>query len=551
MKKIFILIISLLFLFAMVACSNESSSNTNKNDSKSNNIKKQNTPQDTVNIVMWSAPDTFNPYFSQGNYGKYAGGELVLDTLLDYDPNFNYTHALAKGYTISDDGLIYTFKLDENATWHDGEPFTAADVAFTFKSIMDPEWTGTGYVNLSLVKGAKEYKEGKAEDVPGIQIVNDHTIKVTLVSPYAPFLEALGKGLWILPEHAFANVKPADMATADFSKNPIGTGPVKFVKYATDQYVEYEANDKYFLGAPQFTKLILRIMTPDLALAAFEAGEIHATTRTGIGTINITDHKKILELPNVNVTVFDTMSYQTMTVNTTKPYLSNKKVRKAIMHAIDRKAIVEQLLQGKGKIAYGPIAEESPWFNKNLPTYEYDPKQAKKLLEEAGWDFSRELQLSVPKGNLIRERSAPLIQQYLQDIGMKVKLEFMDFPTLMNLLEKQELDMALLGTSTGMVDPDSNIYPFFNSSQLRPTGWNTASFKDSKIDELLEAGAVETDQSKRKQIYDEVQEIAVDELPYIYLYYEQSIGAVSKDLKNAVPNQVGIEWNIYDWTFNE
>ncbi|OLS34719.1 ABC transporter substrate-binding protein [Bacillus sp. MRMR6] len=550
MKKTLISIIAFLLLMALAACSNDTTTTDNKH-SNNNNEKEPAKQQDRVSVVMWSAPDTFNPYFSQGNYGKYAGGELVLDTLLDYDPEYNFIPSLAKEYTVSDDGLVYTFKLDEKAAWHDGKPFTASDVAFTFKSIMDPEWTGTGYVSLSLVKGAKDYKEGKAKDVPGIEVVDEHTIKITLDSPYAPFLEAVGKGLWILPEHAFAGVNAADMATADFAKNPIGTGPVKFVRYATDQYVEYDANENYFLGAPQFKKLILRIMTPDLALAAFEAGEIHATTRTGIGTINITDHKKIQELPNVNVTVFDTMSYQTMTVNTTKSYLSDKNVRKAIMHGIDRNAIVEQLLQGKGKIAKGPIAEESPWFNDKLPFYGFDPELAKELLEEAGWDFNREIQLSVPKGNIIRERSAPLIQQYLQEIGMKVKLEFMDFPTLMDLMEKKELDIALLGTSTGMVDPDSNIYPFFHSSQLRPTGWNTASFTADKVDELLEQGAVETDPEKRKQIYDEVQEIAVDELPYIYLYYEQSIGAVSKDLKNAVPNQVGIEWNIYKWNFNE
>jgi peptide/nickel transport system substrate-binding protein len=537
-------------IFSLVACTKNSSTKMANNDKKSE-INTQQKTDHNVNLVMWSAPDTFNPYFSQGNYGKYAGGELVLDTLLEYDPNYQLIPSLAKEYKVSDDGLEYTFNLQKNAKWHDGKPFTSADVAFTFKSIMDPGWTGTGYNSVSLVKGAAEYKSGKSTEVPGIQTPDDHTITFSLVKPYAPFLEAVGKGLWILPAHAFSGVKAADMAKADFSKKPIGTGPVKFTKYATDQYVEYEANKDYFNGKPNFEKLILRIMTPDLALAAFQAGEIDATTRTGMGTINISDYKKIKEVKNVDVTVFDTMSYQNMTVNTKKPYLKDKKIRQAIMYGIDRKAIVEQLLQGKGKVAKGPIAEESPWFNKNLPSYDFDPKKAKQLLQEAGWNSNKVITLSVPKGNIIRERSAPLIQQYMQDIGIKVKLEFMDFPTLMSLMEKQELDIALLGTSTGMVDPDSNLYPFFHSTQLRPTGWNTASYTDSKMDELLDKGALETDMDKRKEIYDQVQEITVDELPYIYLYYEQSIGAVSKKLKNAVPNQVGIEWNIYKWDFNE
>ncbi|MGG1573534.1 ABC transporter substrate-binding protein [Fictibacillus sp. NRS-1165] len=544
MKRRLQLVFTLLIVFALIACSAKTETSSGKK-----NPGEAKTKKDTVTLVMWSAPDTYNPYFSQGNYGKYAGGELVLDTLLDYDPNYKYVPSLAKEYDVSPDGLVYTFKLQENAKWHDGQPFTANDVAFTFKSIMDPGWTGTGYVSLSAVKGAAEYKAGKAKEVPGIEVVDEHTIKLTLVKPYAPFLEAVGKGLWILPEHGFKDVKPADFATAPFSKTPIGTGPLKFVKYETDQYVEYAANEKYFQGKPQFKKAILRIMTPDLALAGFEAGEVDATTRTGIGTINVSDFQKIQDVKSVNVTVFDTMSYQTITVNTKKPYLADKRVRQAIMYGIDRKAIVDRLLQGKGKIAKGPIAEDSPWFNKDLPAYEYDKKKAKSLLQKASWDSNKQITISVPKGNIVRERSAPLIQQYLQEIGMKVKLEFMDFPTLMSKMEKQELDMVLLGTSTGMVDPDANLYPFLHSSQFRPTGWNTASYANSQVDTLLHQGAAEQDEAKRKAIYDEIQKITVDELPYIYLYYEQSIGAVNKSLQNAVPNQVGIEWNMHKWSF--
>lgn len=546
MRKYLSVSVILLFLMAiMAACSNDSTT------PKDANSVEAVTNNETVSIVMWSAPDNMNPYFSQGNYGKYAAGELVIDTLLDYDPNYNFLPSLAKEHKVSPDGLEYTFNLQEGVKWHDGEPFTADDVAFTFKSIMSPEWTGTGYVSLSLVEGAAEFKAGEAQEVSGIEVVDEYTIKVKLVKPFAPFLEAVGKGLWILPEHVFEGVAVGKMASAEFSKKPIGTGPVKFVKYATDQYVEYEANKDYFLGAPGFEKLILRIMTPDLALAAFEAGELDATTRTGIGTINISDFDKIQELKNIQVEVFDTMSYQTMTVNTKKPYLADKRIRQAIMYGIDREAIVDQLLQGKGKIAHSPIAEDSPWFNEDITKYNFDQEKAKKLLDEAGWDSNQEIQLSVPKGNIIRERSAPLIQQYLQQIGMKVKLEYMDFPTLMNLMENQELDMALLGTSTGMVDPDSNLYPFYHSEQLRPIGWNTSSYQDSQLDELLEEGAVEKDEAVRKGIYDEVQSKIAEELPYIFLYYEQSIGATNTRLKNATPNQVGIDWNLYDWTINE
>lgn len=535
MKKMLIASVScLLVISLMVGCSN------------SNGTSGQQTSGGIVNIVMWSAPDNFNPYFSNGNYGKYAAGELVLNALIKYDPEYEFIPGLAKEWEMSEDGKEYTFYLQET-NWHDGVPFTAEDVAFTLKSIMHPDWTGTGYKDLKLVVGAEEYKAGTATDVPGVEIVDEHTIKIKLTEAYAPFMEAVGRGLWILPAHAFEDVEVGQIDKADFSRNPFGTGPLKFVKYVTDQYVEYETNKDYFLGAPKFDKVILKIMSPDLALAAFEKGELDATTRVGIGTINLSDYDKINSIENVDVTVFDTMAYQTMTINVTKPYLADQKVRQAMAFALNRQGIVDQLLQGMGNVAHGPLAAESPWFNENVTKYEYNPEKAKELLAEAGWNPSTKLVLSVPKGNIIRERSAPIIQQDLKAVGMNVELEYMDFPTLMTKMENKELDMALLGMHTGMVDPDSNTVSFLHSSQFRPTGWNTASYEDAEMDRLLEAGGVEADLNVRKQIYDEVQEKCAIELPYIYLYYEQAIGATSGRLKNAIPNGLGIEWNIQDW----
>lgn len=541
MKKIISIVLCIMLLLTAISgCSSSKEAVKSELDNKK-----------IVNIVMYSAPDTFNPYFSKGNYGKYAGGELVLSTLLKYTDEWELIPSLAKEYNISDDGKEYTFILNENAKWHDGEPFTAKDVAFTIQSVMHPDWSGTGYVNVESVVGAKDYKAGKATSVPGIEIVNDYTIKIKLEKAYAPFLEAVGKGFWILPAHVFEGIAIADFEKAPFSSAPIGTGPVKFVKYVQDQYVEYDTNKDYYLGTPKFDKLILKIMTADLALAAFEKGEIDATTRPGLGTINVSDYQKVKEMPNLDVTIFKTHSQQQITINTTKPYLADKRVRQAISYAVDRKGIVDQLLQGIGSVALGPLPESSPWFNEDVPQYDYNIEKAKQLLEEVKWDSGQKIVMAVPKGNIIRERSAPIIQQNLKDIGINVELQYMDFPTLMSQIEEKSYDICLLGTSTGMIDPDANLYCFMHSSQLRPKGWNSANWQDSSIDEILDQAAVETDQIKRKALYDEAQVKILTEAPYIYLYYEENVGATTKRLKNAVPNDLGIEWNIEKWEVEE
>lgn len=547
MKKNLLVILSVLMILALLSgCSTPKDPDDTGLDT-SGNGKTSTDGKKIVNIVMYSAPDTFNPYFSKGNYGKYAGGELVMSTLLKYTDEWELVPSLSERYEISDDGKEYTFFLNEKATWHDGTPFTSKDVAFTMQSVMDPDWYGTGYVEVELVIGAKDYKDGKTTSVPGIEIVDDHTITIKLEEPYAPFLEAVGKGFWMLPAHMFEGIEVADFEKAPFSSAPIGTGPVKFVKYVTDQYVEYDTYKDYYLGAPKFDKLILKVIPADLALAAFEKGEVDATTRPGLGTINISDYEKIKTMPNLDINIYKTESNQNMTINNTKPYLSDKRVRQALYYAIDKEGIVNQLFQGIATVAKGPLPETTPWFNTNLIKYDYNVEKAKQLLQEANWDPNQKIVMAVPKGNIMRERSAPIIQQNLQDIGMKVELEFMEFPTLMAQIEAQEYDVCLLGTSTGMIDPDSNLYSFLHSSQWRPTGWNSANFKNADLDKLLDKAAIEVDVEKRKELYNEIQDLVMEELPYLYLYYEDNVGAVSKHIKNAVPNSLGIEWNIQDW----
>jgi peptide/nickel transport system substrate-binding protein len=501
----------------------------------------------TVNLMMWSSPDNLIPYYNLTNYARFVD-DLIFSRLLKYDDQLNVVPSLAESYDVSEDGTSYTFHLRQDVKWQDGEPFTAADVEWTLKFLMEPDFSGTRYGNVKPIVGAEAYHNGESTEVPGIEVLDDYTIRLTTAEPFAPFLELVGTVLWILPKHIMADTPAAEMDKHWMSQTPtVGTGPCKFVQYVTDQYVELERNEEYYLGRPHIEKFIIKIVKPDVALAQFEKGELDATTY--VGDMVPADLEKLQSLDNIRVVTMSNGQFQQMNINQRDPIFQDVRVRQAIVYAIDREAMGEQLLKGQAVIANGPIPPFSPYFNTDSLIYEYDPDKAKQLLEEAGWDSNQELVLAVPTGNVVRERSAPIIQQYLKAVGMNVELQSTDFTTMIQMANNEELDLWLSGIFSGVFDPD--WFSILHSSQMPPAGWNGSFYSNPEADRLLEEGRTTVNPEERKAIYDELQMILAEDVPVVYLYYPLSIHVVSKRLNNAEPVPPGIEWNIQDWYLDE
>ena len=508
----------------------------------------------TINYAIWSSPKgVFNPVLLNDIYDRRVG-ELVFSSLLTLDADDNIIPALAESYEISEDNLKITFKLRSNVTWHDGKPFTAKDVAFTFTSIADPNYTGPRFAEIEKLVGAQDYRDGKADSVKGIEIIDEHTISFTYSEVYAAALSNFAiRG--ILPEHIWGAIPVGEWEQqTELLTNPVGTGAFKLVNFVPDQYVELVRNDDYFLGAPKLEKIILKVSNQETAqgelingtldiaaLSSFKQQDLDTYTSAG---------KKILEYPSA--------SYQFMTMNNENPLFLDKRVRQAITYAINREGIVNQLLEGHGAIINAPLVVSSWAYPKDgLTDYAYDAEKAKALLREAGWTVENgvlqkdgtvfKVDLLVPTGNKVREQSAPIIQQNLKEIGIEVNIQTMDFASVKaKVYEEHSYEMALMGFSLELDPADAKSY--WSSELLGKPSFNFANFNNKQSDTLLNQAAQSLNQDERKVYYNEWAKLLNEEVPFVYLYSPNEARVYNPNIKGYnFSNYIEFP-NIHEWT---
>jgi peptide/nickel transport system substrate-binding protein len=501
----------------------------------------------TVTIAMWSPPNNFNATNTDSSYG-YFNVEIIFESLVRYNKNVEIVPRLADRWEISESKDQYTFYLNPDAKWHDGEPLTAEDVEFTLWAISHPQIVVNRGANISMLAGLEGSKRPEGvETIEGVQIIDDHTIQLTTKTPVDPlsFMEQIGTAVWIIPKHILQDVEPTEFDKADFWLNPtVGAGPFKFVRYETDQFIEYARNDDYYLGAPHLDRLIVSIVTPATMVAQLEKGEVDISASGGIGDIPLDDWDRVQGLDNVNAYSYQDNGYQYMIING-DPELpwADKRIRQALAYGINRQLIVDSLLKGQGVVANGPIVPVTYYYNPEIEgQFPYDPEKARELLAEAGWDANQEVALLVPIGNVVRELSADIIQANLTDIGVKVSIEKMDFPTLIARFQAGEFDLGLVGWG-GVLDPDVR-------SQYQTGGqYNFGQFSVPDLDELLETGANTADPEARKAIYDEFQLVFLDEMPIVPLYWPLRLAAINDRVQNAshIITTNGLLRNIEEW----
>jgi ABC-type transport system substrate-binding protein len=315
------------------------------------------------------------------NNARLVEGRLLRDGI----PYGSFEPDLAESYEISDDNLVYTFHLREGVTWHDGEPFNAEDVMFTWDLYMNPEagFSGHGYWPLYV----KDYR-----------MIDDYTVELELKSVYAPALYRFANSATILPKHILENVPAIELKSNSFNKMPIGTGPFKVVEWVDDEYIKYEAFDDFWRGPPGLDEILFRIM-PDKAtgIAALEAGEVNLIEQQIYRGALIQNNDRLKDDADLTITVSPDTGVNPMLINLKHPALGNLNVRKALAHAIDIEAIIEGPYAGLGVKTpqrYPPIME--PYFNPQLTHYEYNIDTAKQLMEEAGYHYSSLEQTTTP-----------------------------------------------------------------------------------------------------------------------------------------------------------
>lgn len=429
----------------------------------------------------------------------------VYDGLVRYKSGtLEVEPALATDWEISDDGTEYTFSLREGVTFHDGSPFNADAVVFNFERMLDEEhpYHDTGPFPLAFFFSS----------VDTVEAVDDLTVKFTLSEPYAPFLSNLA-----YPTGLIVSPAAVEQHGADFGRNPSGTGPYQFVEWRSNEAVVVEANPDYWDGAPSLQAVIFRPITDaNTRVAEMLAGGIDL----------------MVEVPPVALSEFEGDAYNVieqagphvwfLILNLKEGPFAEKLVRQAANYAINKSALVDDVLEGTADVAAGPTPPAFAWaYNEELEPYPYDPEKAKELLAEAGVE-NPELTFYVTEGGsgmLDPIAMGTAIQADLDAVGFDVTIETYEWNTFLGEVNpglEGKADMAEMAWMTN--DPDTLPYLALRTDAWPSEGgFNSGYYSNPEVDELLEKARVSTSQEERAELYKEMQVIVQEDAPWVFV----------------------------------
>lgn len=489
--------------------------------------------------------DTFMP-MNTTNAGADNVIELMFDRLMVINTDGTFGPRLAESWETNEAQDKITYHLNENAKWQDGEPVTAEDVVYSAQVASSSEFNYLRRIRMQYFAGTDETGCETGTDSIEVKALDDHTVEFTLKTPMDPSIiyALVNRDFFIMPKHLLGDISDTDLVNDAFWQKPVGSGPCIFDSMESGVSIEFKANKDYYLGAPDFDRLVFKKVQSSNLLSGLMSGDIDVLS--GNSQIPLADWEAAKNTQGIVTKSVPTFAYQYMAMNTSRDYLTED-VRHAISLAINRQVIVDQLLQGEARIAIGPLAEDHPYFDEKLLPIEYDPEKAKSMLEAAGWDSNRELEVMVSTGNEVREKSAILIQQDLQKIGIKTKIQTLDFPTLLTNARNGDYDLCFIG-SAGSVDPSESV-PNVTAGYMN----NFAQLSDPTLGQIGESGAKEITFEPRKKIYDQYQEELFKQMPMAFLYHTNDLFAYNEKLENVREGAIdyNVNKNVWEWKVNK
>ncbi|MEA1851655.1 oligopeptide ABC transporter substrate-binding protein [Cytobacillus sp. OWB-43] len=573
MKKKSFWLISLLLVFSMflAACNsgNETSGNEKDGDKDEANTGEP-VEGGNVTVAVTSAPEgVLEPAY----YGSAIDAEILnfmTDGIYSVNDELEYEPDLAT-WEISDDKLTYTFKFKEGVKWHNGEELTAEDYQFALETMADPEYTGPRFNYVEGIKGAKEKKDGKAETIEGIELVDKYTIAITFESVKINNLENLWS--YPMPKKHYEGVAIAELGESEqVRQTPVGLGAFKVKSVKAGEYVELEKFADYYKGEPKLDGVVVKVIDPAVANGALQNGEVDimGVAPAQVEELETMEHITVEETNGVGYSYiglrFGHRDQETRTNVDDFDKFKSKELRHALIHALDRQAMIDAFLSGKGTVSNTVIpstfwiaAEES-----ELNQYEYDPEKAKELLAEAGYkDVDGDGFVEDPEGEpfsisfghyagnaTFEGRSQAIIQSW-NDIGVKTELatgSLVEFNLYNDMKDKDDEALeAFFGSWSTGSDPDpSGLWA--NNAE-----WNYGRWVNEDNQRLLDEGLSEKafDKEYRKEVYVEWQKLFNDELPGIPLWENLDLYGINKRLQGVHINAVGYQTNTHEWYVTE
>jgi peptide/nickel transport system substrate-binding protein len=500
----------------------------------------------TYRDVSTSDAVSFHPYQTTDTGSSAYQGMVYSGSLLNIDEKtLDYEPYVAESYSISEDGLTFTFKLRQGLKWSDGKPITAQDYKWTYDQVMKPE---NEYPYLDQFDFITSY-----------QVLDDYTLEIKIDKMYCPALSQIDF-ITPLPKHVWEKLDWTDPEKNSEINNPsVYSGPYQLKEWKRDQYVTFEANDNYWYhGPPNMTGYNIEIVPDqDVAYEKMKNGE------SDTGTITPENLEEARQLPNLNVYEWwpaaAVWSYVGLNLREGSP-THDINVRHGISYALDKDTMTEEIMVGQAKRQCSAYPETSWAYNPDVPCYDYDVDQAKEAFAQAGYTVKdgkmvdqagNPLKLKLiygPNTSQVRELIAVSVQDYLKEIGIEVDVQGLEWASFLEATESANPDWDMfIGAWRSTIEPN-NMFAIWSEESIPQL--NAVAYINKKVEKLFEeagGGAGTCDLEFRKQKYQEIQKILADESPYVFLWYQKVWSGQNKRIQGIEPTLLGIGWNQEDW----
>jgi len=463
----------------------------------------------TYRRPLGNEPATLDPARVSDIYSRSVSQQL-FDGLVQFDQNLTIAPALAQFWRASRDGLTWTFTLRKGVTFHHGREVTADDVAYSFTRLVDPKVKSGAADLFSSIKGAREFRDGKAESVEGITVLDRYTVQVKLIDAFAPFVSLLAVG--------HAKIVPRDVVEQQgdgFGAHPVGSGPFKFVRWERGREIVLVANSQYYDGPPKLARLRYRIFPGeaiDTMFRELQAGHLDDSPVPLGMRQRAGEHRyQYVRRPMFSVRFYG--------FNTRLRPLDDRRVRLAVSHAVDRESIRENIFVGRYHPARGILPPGTPGFNPQTRELAYDPARARELLREAGYPDGRgfpplTIWSSVKSERLVREHQA--IKESLAAVGIPAEVRYeTDWPSFSRLLADGKLPVFLYAWYADVPDPDNFLFNLFHSKSPR----NFMGYASSVVDDLLVHARSERELQRRVELYRRAERLILEDAPVLPVWH--------------------------------
>lgn len=548
MKKAIALILAMALCMAMFAgCTpKESAPSGTDNPTQTPDDSKQPPASDPNedDYLLLPLPEPTGDKFA-GMWGDYGGGVrcALFDRLLQCTPEGEPTiDCLAESHEVSDDGLTYTFKLREGVKWHDGQPFTPEDVAWSIKMALKSTQITSYFLNtFKAIEGAQDYLDGKADEISGIQI-DGNTLTIKMAQPSS--LMFLTMANWMpYPKHLLEDEPPETLHQADFWEMPVGTGMYKCIEFVPGEYAILERFEDYYGEKPLIKHIKASNYKEGDYVTKCQANELDYCRTRDLSIVN-----EVLKNPNYTAETVDILYFRYFTINLMgyngatdgNVLLKDKRVREALLYAMDRESIVKELYPEQGAIMHAFCPTAMPQFNAEARQYEYNPEKAKELLKEANFDFSQTLRIVDYYGDQTTNDLIDTIIYYLDQVGIKASHAFIQGDTTSAIYDKREYDLCYGGFAPASFQETYAVYAGNDPTyaKIRPSGPND-------FDPLLEELMQTTDTKRQDELIYQLQEVEREYLWNLPLCTLKNYTLINSGRLDR-PGGFGHEWTNYD-----